>query len=297
MFPISIRGLTHMGLQFSEYIILYPLIVFRMETVSRFAGSNFHVTLTVRFLLVPCTPMDMGTEGFSAYEYVGDGAFAEHWLDIRPWTSVRIWEHGLQSCLGEKSIHSEKRRVEGDCSTSMVLWGLNLCTVSETISLPEEKLAKSQEFLAQPCFGPWVPRIDLKALQELRGKAEHWSLCNTSLAPEMHVVGRLLCSYRGMSRPHGHEKGLKQVYFDFWGSLEVLRINMPNPEWRGSAYRSSVNGVLTLPGRLSFNPERDRAVWTGSDATLNNCSAVYHTNRIFTVFETAPPPIRTSCLN
>ena len=67
--------------------------------------------------------MTMGPEGFVAYEYVGDGAFAEPWLDVRPWTAVKIWEQGLQTCLAKKALHADKRRVEGDCSTNMILRG------------------------------------------------------------------------------------------------------------------------------------------------------------------------------
>ena len=104
----------------------------------------------------------------------------------------------------------------------------------------------------------------------------------------MHTVDRLLCSYRGLPRPHGDENDLKQTYFEFWDSIEVIRINMFNPEWWSSAYRSSLNGVLTLPERLPFNHERGKSVWIGSDATLSNCAAVDRTHRIFTVFETAP---------
>ena len=230
----------------------------------------------------------MGPEGFVAYEHVDDGAFAEPWLALRPWASVKLWEYGLQTCLGSKALHTEKKKVGGECSTAMILRGLHVCTESEIISLPEEKLKRAQEFLPPPCFDPGVTRIDLEVLQELRGKAEHWGMRNSSLAPEMHAIDKLLCSYRGMSRPRGAVNILKQAHYEFWDTLEVFRINMSNPEWWGASYRSSFNGVLTLPERLSFNTERDRAVWFGSGATMTRCAAVDHTNKIFTVFEVSP---------
>ena len=71
---------------------------------------------------VPIRPRDMGPEVSAAYEYVGDGALAEPWLDIRPWTSAKIWEYGVQSCLSIKALRSKKRQVEGDCATSLVLF-------------------------------------------------------------------------------------------------------------------------------------------------------------------------------
>ena len=174
---------------------------------------------------------------------------------------------------------------EGNCSTPIILRGLKICTESETISLRGDKLARSREFLANPCFDPGATRIELKVLQELRGKAEHWGLRNITLAPEMHAIDRLLCSYRGLSRPHGKEDELKQVYFDFLDHMGIFRINMSDPEWWCSAYRSSFSGVLSRPDRPPFNPKRDRSIWIGPDATLDNGSAVDHANGMFTVFE------------
>lgn len=104
---------------------------------------------------MPARPSEMGPEGFVAYEYVDDGAFAEPWLAVRPWASSRIWGFGLQSCLGYKALRAKKRMAEGDCSTSMLLWGLNVCTKSETLSLPEDKWHRAQEFLSKSCFDPW----------------------------------------------------------------------------------------------------------------------------------------------
>ena len=107
----------------------------------------------------------------------------------------------------------------------------------------------------------------------------------------MHVIGELLSSYQGLSRPRGGEPTLKQVYFDFWEPMQIFRINMsgPNsPNWRSTKYRTSFNSVLTLSERLSFNEQRERSVWIGSDATWTNCAALEHTNGTFTVLGTMP---------
>ena len=55
------------------------------------------------------------------YEYVGDGAFAESWIDTHPWTSVKIRGRGLQSRLCTKAMRVKKRQVEGDFATSIIL--------------------------------------------------------------------------------------------------------------------------------------------------------------------------------
>ena len=285
--PASTRGLTHMGIQFSSYMVLYLSLYCGWGPSP--ASRGIISTLLLQFVssFVPVRPRDMGPEGFVAYEYVGDGAFAEPWLDVRPWTSARIWEYRSQSCLGTRALHDKKRRVEGDCPTCIALWGLSVCAKSETISSPLDKWNRAQEFLADSRCDPGVTRIELHTLQELRGKADHWSLCNKALAPELHVIDRPLCSYRGLSRPHGNGRILKQVYFDFWDSMGIFRINMSGPEWWGATFSSSFNGVLTLTEKLSFNHERARAVWIGTDATLANCAAVGHANGVFTVFRVA----------
>ena len=227
----------------------------------------------------------MGPEGFRAYEYVDDGAFAEPWLGLRPWTSVRIWEVGLHTCLWNKALREEKEKSEGPRATRMVLWGLTLCTVDETVSLPEDKLKAAQAFLSQSCFDPGVTRIPLGTLQSLRGKAEHWSLRNEALGPELHVIGKLLRPYQGLPTPHGVESVLKQTYFDFWETMESFRVNMSDTHWWSSTYRSSFYSILSLPERLSFVHEARGLLRIGSDATLNRCAAVDHTHKPFTVFE------------
>ena len=60
---------------------------------------------------------------------------------------------------------------------------------------------------------------------------------------------------------------------------------MSDPTWWSSSYQSSFNGALTLPERLSFHGDRVRSVWIGSDATLTSCSAVDHTDQLFTAFQ------------
>ena len=69
----------------------------------------------------PSRPSELGHEGFVVYEYVGDGAFAESWIDTHPWTSVKIRGRGLQSRLCTKAMRVKKRQVEGDFATSIIL--------------------------------------------------------------------------------------------------------------------------------------------------------------------------------
>ena len=131
---VAIRGLTHMGVKFSTYMVLYPSLYFGWKP----SPASRKIIPALLFLFVssfiPIRPRGMGPEGFVAYEYLDDAEFAEPWVDIRPRKSARIWEYASQSCLGAKALHWKKRQEEVDCATSMVLWGLNVSAKSDAIS-------------------------------------------------------------------------------------------------------------------------------------------------------------------
>ena len=148
---------------------------------------------------------------------------------------------------------------------------------------PPGKIQRAQEFLPQTCFDAGVTRIHLWDPQELRGKAEQWSLRNKARGPELHLVDTLLRSKQRLSSPKGESMEVKQIYFDFWETMEVFRTHMCDPDWRGSAYKSTFFNALALAGRLSFCEERggEGAARVSADATLQSCSDVDHTLRLF----------------
>ena len=97
LLPVSIVGLAHMGIQFANYTILYLSLYFGWKQSPASWGIISSLLLQFVASFAPSDPSCMVPEGFRAYEYVDDGAFAEPWLDVRPWASVRIWEMGLQT--------------------------------------------------------------------------------------------------------------------------------------------------------------------------------------------------------
>ena len=76
--------------------------------------------------------------------------------------------------------------------------GIDVCTKSETFTLPAAKALRAQEFLASPDFAPSITRIHIKKAQELRGKLEHWSVCNRASATETRHADRLLVTRDGL---------------------------------------------------------------------------------------------------
>ena len=99
--------------------------------------------------------------------------------------------------IGLGAVHTKKRDLE---VTRSILWGIEVCTVSDSFTLPPAKMLRAQEFLASPDFDPAMARIPLKKIQELRGKHEHWSVCNRALSTELKHDGRLLVVRDGLFR-------------------------------------------------------------------------------------------------
>ena len=142
-----------------------------------------------------------GDESYPVYQYVGDGAFVEPWLGLRPWQALSLWEDALTRCLGPTAVHLEKKENWGNAEAEIILWGIVVSATENTFTLPTEKIDRAEEFLMLPVFGPCIARIPLKRLQELRGRGEHWSNCNMSLGPEMRFIDRLLVSRSGITFP------------------------------------------------------------------------------------------------
>ena len=166
------------------------IVIFRLGGPPSSRGAISALLLRFVSSFAPSRPLRMGDGRSTAYEYVDDMEFPDHWNDIRPWTSVMIWGWGLQSFLGTHALHIANRRVDGGgCATSITLWGPDICDESGNIPLPMYKPDRAQ-YLLRSCGA----RIEFHVLHVLCGRAERWGLRNTSLAPELHVVDRLLRS-------------------------------------------------------------------------------------------------------
>ena len=125
-----------------------------MQNISAHFPNNVHVG---------------GPESSLSYQYVGDVAFIEPWLGVRPWQAISLWGDSLTRCLGPDAVHLHKRRVEGNAETTIALWGIIVSTADNTSTLPRGKIGRAKEFLMSPAFDPCVTRIPLKRLHELQG--------------------------------------------------------------------------------------------------------------------------------
>ena len=109
LLPVSVVCLAHMSLQFPNYVILYLSLFIGWEPSHASWGAIPSLLLQPISPFTPRRPRIMWPERFAEYEYFDDGAFVGHWLNLRPWASVQIWEFGLQTALGIAALHFEKR--------------------------------------------------------------------------------------------------------------------------------------------------------------------------------------------
>ena len=77
---------------------------------------------------------------------------------------------------------------------------------------------------------------------------------------------------------------IKQAYVDLRGSVEYIRVQMPNGEYGAQSYTGAFSRVLSLGESISPPHIPVRLSWLGSDATLAHCAAVYSSGNDAFVF-------------
>ena len=154
----------------------------------RFSPANWGLIATLLMQLEasfrPRNEYTDGPESPIAYQYVDEGAFVDPMIGIRHRQAVSLLEYGWVRCLGTRALHRKKLEAEGNTATKIPMWGIVVCADAGTFAAPRGKIDRVREFLATIDYDPGVARISLRRLQELRGKLEHLSVRNASLACE-----------------------------------------------------------------------------------------------------------------
>ena len=192
-----------------------------------------------------------------------------HWTLVGPHALDVIHPvgKGLTNLFWPASTKCTKEMADGQASTEITLWGIDINTQKNTFTLPRAKVGRAIEFLAPPEFDVGNTRIPLRKLQELRGEMEHWAVCNIAIRPELAVVDRLLVTAHDAVSPKGNRKEMKQRFLEFWEAIEALLVNLSTPSRWSVSYTASFLGVLALEERLSPPEVAEKVVWVGSDAT------------------------------
>ena len=93
--PVSVCGLAHMGYRFANFFGIYlALFLGSRPSPSKWGAIS---TLAMQHVAAhrPAAPGRDGPEWLVAFQYVGDGAFIEPRVGIRPWLAPTLWETAL----------------------------------------------------------------------------------------------------------------------------------------------------------------------------------------------------------
>ena len=203
LIPVSIRSMAYMGCRFAGYMVVYLPLFFGWGP----SPANWGVISTLLMQYIPAfVPGDLFlsvSESMVAYQYFDGGAIVEPWLGLRPWIASFLRGRALYSCLGYGAVNLPKKLAGGNCETRINLWGIEICTATNTFTFPPAKVDRAREFLACRDLGPGISRFPLELIQAPRRKMEHWSVCNQALCAEMAHIDRMLVARQGMIPPQG----------------------------------------------------------------------------------------------
>ena len=105
---------------------------------------------------------------------------------------------GVAYARAADAINDSKRDEEGHFAEEHIIWGVTVNTRTETVTLPEPKIAKVRQVVANPCFDAECTAVALHDIQVLDGMLQYATVACTGLRPEMGAISRLL----------GHTDGL-----------------------------------------------------------------------------------------
>ena len=112
------------------------------------------------------------TGSYIAYRYVGDGAFVDPWLGLRPWKALALCGYAIPLCLGPSAVHIQKKEIEGNDNANITPLVIPESTENNnTFSPPPDKIDRPKEFLMSSDCDPCIARIPLRKLQELSKSA------------------------------------------------------------------------------------------------------------------------------
>ena len=234
----------------------------------------------------PAVPRRDMSWAFDNKILVDDNTLVEPYVGLRPWVAAEVYERGVRTMLGDEALNAEKDLAEGPFRTYQCVWGLDMDTVTEEIHLPERRILKGANLLADPQFDYGNKDIAVRAIQRFQGITTGWTAIVNGLRNELKAADRFLCLERdggARARPKvSNEDDAEEVdraWQDLWELFEATRWLCARPETWPSTFGGGMHELLPVRERLALPGEwQNGAVFVSSDATKLVIGAIGWTN-------------------
>ncbi len=246
-----------------------------------------HATEDYHRMHRPAEPgRDLGM-GFDGKILVDDFILVEPMVGLRPWVSAEVFEEGVRTLLGEAAINAEKDRIEGDYRTSQTVWGVVMDSEEERAYLPERRIQKGAQLMAEKEFDYGSKEATLKQLQRFRGIMTGWASVLRGLQNELRAADKFLggCDGSAKARPTLKGDGSREweeehAWQDLWELFEACRCLSARSEMWSKIFSAGLKELLPPMERVTLPGEWDRVTAVSSDATPTTIGAIDWTHRL-----------------
>ena len=229
---------------------------------------------------------DMGM-GFDGKILVDDFILVEPMVGLRPWVSAEVFEEGVRRLLGEAAINAEKDRIEGDFRTAQTVWGVVMDSEEERAYLPERRIQKGAQLLAEKEFDYGSKEATVKQLQRFRGIMTGWASVVRGLQNELRAADKFLGGHEGSAKatPTMRGDGSRQweeehAWQDLWELFEACRWLSARSEMWSKIFSAGLRELLPPMERITLPGEWEKVTAVSSDATPTTIGAIDWTHRL-----------------
>lgn len=211
--------------------------------------------------------------GFDSKVLVDDNILVEPWVGLRPWISSEVFEAGVRLMLGQNAINSAKDEVEGKFQCSQTIWGIVMNAETEQAILPERRILKGAQLLADPKFDYGRKDLTLKEMQQFRGIMTGWAAVVRGLTNELRAGDRFLGGMDGkatikLSHQESFSKNQVTVAWeDLWELFEVW-MSARSEAW-SEVFGAGLREMSPPLEKVGLPGEWEKVVFVSSDATIH----------------------------
>lgn len=246
----------------------------------------------------PSRPQENGVHRFTSQTYVDDGNLSEPDIGTRCQAAARHYERCMEMLLGAGAVSEEKRRQEGEWSTTATILGIVMDTEAETVNLPAAAVERARAELAKPMWARGCTHYTLHEVQKLVGRLFRVTEVRRVARPHLQALLRMLAVYsvagararlrpvaKGQTQPG--RRAPRWLYEALWDDLEWFRQALAREGGWREGLRSPLQATLEPEVRAADAVERGRLIFVGTDATMwSFCCVNFETGAVIRVLLT-----------